>query len=72
MFFGHQTSLNINLFQTMIFLLNSFSPRIYVSNDVSYASNEDSMPKLRPREIDVPIYPDRAHILVFHLLRLGF
>jgi hypothetical protein len=30
------------------------------------------MPKLRPREIDVPIYPNEAHILVFHLLGLGF
>ena len=30
------------------------------------------MPKLRPREIDVPIYPDGAHILAFHLLGLGF
>jgi hypothetical protein len=30
------------------------------------------MPKLRPREIDVPIYPNGAHILAFHLLGLGF
>jgi hypothetical protein len=30
------------------------------------------MPKLRPQEIDVPIYPDGAHILAFHLLGLGF
>jgi hypothetical protein len=52
--------------------VSSCSPRIDLSNDVSYASNEDSMPKLRPREIDVPIYPDGAHILAFHLLGLGF
>jgi hypothetical protein len=30
------------------------------------------MPKLRPQEIDVPIYPNGAHILAFHLLGLGF
>jgi hypothetical protein len=35
-------------------------------------SNRDSMPKLGPREIDVPIYPDGAHILAFHLLGLDF
>jgi hypothetical protein len=50
----------------MIFFANNCSHQIDLSNDVSYASNEDSMPKLRPREIDVPIYPDGAHILVFH------
>jgi hypothetical protein len=48
------------------------SPQIDISNDVSCASNGDSMPKLRPREIDVPIYPNGAHILAFHLLGLGF
>jgi hypothetical protein len=26
-------------------------------------SNEDRMPKLHPREVDVPIYPNRAHSL---------
>ena len=71
-FFGHQTLMNNILFRTMIFVINSCSPRINLSNDVSYASNGDSMPKLRPREIDVPIYPDGAHILAFHLLELGF
>ena len=30
------------------------------------------MPKLRPHEIDVPIYPNGAHSLAFHLLGLGF
>jgi hypothetical protein len=47
-------------------------PWIYLSNDVLCASNRDSMPKLGPREIDVPIYPDGAHILAFHLLGLDF
>jgi len=28
-----------------------------LSNELLYASNGDRMPKLRPREIDVPIYP---------------
>ena len=37
-------------------------PRIYLSNDVSYVSNGDSMPKLQPREIDVTIYPNGAHM----------
>jgi len=30
------------------------------------------MPKLQPRKIDVPIYPNEAHNLVFHLLGLDF
>jgi hypothetical protein len=56
----------------MIFVVSICIPRIDISNDLSYASNGDSMPKLRPREIDVSIYPHGAHILVFHLLELGF
>jgi hypothetical protein len=55
-----------------MFTTNYCSPRKDISNDVSYASNRDSMPKLQAREIDVPNYPDRAHILAFHILRLGF
>jgi hypothetical protein len=38
-------------------------PRIYLSNDVWNASNEDHMPKLRPRKFDVPTYPNGAHSL---------
>jgi hypothetical protein len=56
----------------MIFSTNYRSPRKEISNDVSYASNGDSMPKLQAREIDVPNYLDRGHILAFHILRLGF
>ena len=52
--------------------IKSCSPRIDISNDVSCASNRDNMSKLQPQEIDVPIYPDRAHILAFHPLGLGF
>jgi hypothetical protein len=29
------------------------------------------MPKLRPWEVDVPIYPNGPIVLVFHLLGLG-
>jgi hypothetical protein len=38
-------------------------PWIDLSNEVWNTSNEDRMPKLRPREVDVPIYPNRAHSL---------
>jgi hypothetical protein len=48
------------------------SPRIDLSNEVLCTSNGDRMPKLRPREVDVPIYPNGAHSLAFHLLGLGF
>jgi len=30
------------------------------------------MPKLRPPEVGVPIYPNEGHSLVLHLLGLGF
>jgi len=50
----------------------SGSSQIDISNELSDASNGDRMPKLRPREIDVPIYPNGAHNLAFHLLGLGF
>ena len=39
----------------------SCSPRIELSNDVSCASNGDSMPKLRPWEVETPIYLNGAH-----------
>ena len=48
------------------------SARIDISNELLYASNGDRMPKLQPREVDVPIYPNGAHSLAFHLLGLGF
>jgi len=50
----------------------SCSARINLSNELLYVSNGDCMPKLRPQEIDVPIYPNGAHNLVFHLLGLDF
>ena len=39
----------------------SFSPRIDLSNEVWYALNGDRMPKLRPWEVETPIYPNGAH-----------
>ena len=39
----------------------SCSPQIELSNDVSCASNRDSMPKLLPWEVETPIYPNGAH-----------
>jgi len=47
-------------------------PRRDLSNGLSCASNGDRMPKLQPREVDVPIYPNGAHSLAFHLIGLGF
>ena len=37
------------------------SPPIDLSNKVWYASNGDLMPKLRPWEVETPIYPNGAH-----------
>ena len=39
---------------------NNDSARMDLSNELLYASNEDRMPKLRPWEVDVPIYPKRG------------
>ena len=39
----------------------SCTPRIDLSNEVWCMSNEDCMPKLRPREVETPIYPNEAH-----------
>ena len=38
-------------------------PQIYLSNEVWNVSNGDRMPKLRPQEVDVPIYQNGAHSL---------
>ena len=43
------------------FLFQICSPRIDLSNNVSCASNGDSMPKLQPWEVETPIYPNGAH-----------
>ena len=44
-----------------MFVVKICSPHIYLSNDILCASNKDRMPKLRPQEVDVPIYPNEAH-----------
>ena len=48
------------------------SPWIYISNEVLCASNEDHMPKLWPWEVDLPIYPNRAHSFGASSLRVRF
>ena len=45
----------------LFFSFKICSPRIDLSNEVWYASNEDCMPKLRPWEVETPIYPNGAH-----------
>ena len=60
-FFGHRFSGKYDFVPKSILLVNIFSPRIDISNDVSCASNGDSMPKLRPREVETPTYPSGAH-----------
>ena len=57
MFFGYESA---SKFDHQI-RPDSCSPRIELSNDVLYASNGDSMPKLRPWEVETPIYPNGAH-----------
>ena len=39
----------------------SCTPRIDLSNELLSASNGDWKPKLRPREVETPIYPNGAH-----------
>jgi hypothetical protein len=54
--------MNIRVLWTTIFSINRCIPRIDLSNNVSYVSNGDHMQKLRPREVDVLTYPNRAHM----------
>ena len=41
--------------------LDSCSPQKYLSNELLSVSNEDRMPKLRPWEVETPIYPNGTH-----------
>ena len=41
--------------------IKSCIPQIYLSNEVWCTSNRDRMPKLRPQEVETPIYPNGAH-----------
>ena len=43
------------------FSLKICIPQIDISNKLCFASNGDRMPKLRPREVETPIYPNGAH-----------
>ena len=43
------------------FSFKNCTPRIDLSNELLITSNEDRMPKLRPREVEPPIYPNGAH-----------
>ena len=61
MFFGHHTYGKYDSILKLIFSISSFSPRINISNNVSCVSNDDSMPKSHPQEIETPIYPKEAH-----------
>ena len=38
-----------------------FSPQIDLFNEILSASNGYRMPKLRPREVETPIYPNGTH-----------
>ena len=68
MFRWHQTLGICDSIPNLISIINSCNPWIDLSNDISCASNGDSMPKLQPREINVPIYLDETHSLAFHLI----
>ena len=46
---------------TNVAQIKSCIPRIDISNKIWCVSNGDHMPKLRPRKVDVPIYPNKAH-----------
>ena len=61
MFFGHQRSDYYEFFPNFKSAINSCSPQIDIYNDASYMSNRDCMSKLRPREVETPIYPNGAH-----------
>ena len=49
-------------------VLKICNPRIDLFNEAWFASNGNRMPKLRPREVDVSIYPTGPIVLALHLL----
>ena len=61
MFFGETRSNMGPRSMDQCFSLKICSPRIDISNKVWFRSNRDRMPKLRPREVETPIYPNGAH-----------
>ena len=58
MFFG-KTESNMGPWTNVLFQI--CIPRIDISNEVWYASNGDRMPKLRPWEVETPIYLNEPH-----------
>ena len=60
-FFGHLAFQRISFHSKIDVHGEICSPWIDLSNDVPCASNGDSMPKLRPWEVETPIYPNEAH-----------
>ena len=58
MFFGKSGS-NMGPW-TDFALPKSYSTQIDLSNKLLYVSNRDWVPKLRPREVDVPTYPKQG------------
>ena len=41
--------------------IESCTPQIYISNELLSVSNKDRIPKLRPWEVETPIYPNGTH-----------
>ena len=64
-FFGIEWSGKYEFVLDSIFGIYGCSSETYISNNVSCTSNEGSMLKLRPREIDVPSYPTRPTLRRF-------
>ncbi len=54
------------------FSSQSYSSQIDISNELLYVSNGDRVPKLRPREVDVPIYPKRGPQFGVSSFRVSF
>ena len=69
-FLGHRFSKKYDSILESIII--NCSPQIDLSNDVSCASNGDSMPKLQPWEVETRIYPNRAHSFGASSPRVGF
>ena len=44
-----------------VYHTESCTPWIDISNELFIISNRDRMPKLRPREVETPIYPNGTH-----------
>lgn len=56
----------------LMFSIKICIPWIYLSKEVLCASNIDCIPKIRPREVDVPIYPNGANSVGTSFPRVRF